>query len=129
MSVATAKVIRDLFQYALTFEAAEQELLTLLKCAESGTSTSSMNAFSQCHKSKSTTKVPSSKQPADPKTHPPKQVTQLGSCNSCGESHAHSTVEPVLWSPGLSGHLSTLVTVMRSQIFPHTNVCIVVCIN
>ena len=40
-----------------------------------------------------------------------------------------NTVEPVLWSPGLSGHLYITATVTRSQIFTHTNVCIVVCIK
>ena len=43
---------------------------------------------------------------------------------------ALTTVEPVLWSPGLSGHLCITAMVMRSQIFSHTmTVCIVVCIK
>ena len=39
------------------------------------------------------------------------------------------TMEPVLRSPGLSGHLCITAMVTRSQIFSHTNVCIVVCIK
>ena len=39
------------------------------------------------------------------------------------------TVEPVLRSPGLSGHLCITTMDTRSQIFSHTNICIVVCIK
>ena len=43
--------------------------------------------------------------------------------------HTRYTVEPVLQSPGLSGHLCITAMFTRSQIFSHTNVCIVVCIK
>ena len=41
----------------------------------------------------------------------------------------NATVEPVLRSPGLSSHLYITAMDTRSQIFSHTNVCIVVCIK
>ena len=45
------------------------------------------------------------------------------------DNHIYVTVEPVLRSPGLSGHLCITAMDTRSQIFSHTNVCIVVCIK
>jgi len=82
--------LEDLFQQALTFEAAEQESL---KCAESGTAANSVNAFNQgSRKLRSTIKGQrSTNKSTDPRTCPPRQATQPGSCNSCGENHACST--------------------------------------
>jgi len=84
------KYLEDLFQQALTFEAAEQELL---KRPELGTAVNSVNVFNQgSRKLKSTIKGQrSTNKPTDPRTHPPRQATQPSSCNSCGKNHAHST--------------------------------------
>jgi len=84
------KPLEDLFQQAFTFEAAERESL---KCAESGTAANLVNAFNQgSRKLKSTIKGQcSTNKPTDSRTHPPRQATQPGSCNSCGENHACST--------------------------------------
>jgi len=89
------KSLEDLNHQALTFEAAEQESL---KCDESGTAANSVNAFNQgSRKLKSTIKGQhSTNKPTDPRTCPPRQATQPGSCNSCGENHARSTCRFVI---------------------------------
>ena len=85
------KSLEDLFQHALTFEAAEQESL---KHAETSTdNTTTVNALNQQprkNRSDKATKTShnSSKQPSERKA---RQSAEQYSCSSCGENHPRST--------------------------------------
>ena len=87
------KSLEDLFQHALTFEAAEQESL---KRAETADNTSTVNALNQQPRrnrsAKATTNRNSNKHPAERKIQNAEQQYQCPrECSSCGANHPRST--------------------------------------
>ena len=81
------KSLEDLFQHALTFEAAEQESL---KCAETPTDNTTVNALKQQLRKKRSARA-TTNQNSGREVQNTRQSNEQYTCSSCGANHPRST--------------------------------------